>query len=122
MFWKKKEKNPAPQLTDANFNEAVQTDKGILLDFYADWCGPCKVMSPIIDELAEEFKDRAIIAKVNSETNPNLSAHFRIKSIPTLIFIKDQKVIEVINGMVPKPNLQEMIEDLIAYEFEEEEE
>ncbi len=122
MFWNKKKINPAPQLTDATFNEAVKTDKGILLDFYASWCGPCKVMSPIIDELAEEYKDRALIVKVDSEKNPNLSAHFRIKSIPTLIFIKNQKVIEVINGLVPKPNLQEMMEDLIAYKFEEEEE
>ena len=122
MFWNKKKTNPAPQLTDATFNEAVMTEKGILLDFYASWCGPCKVMSPIIDELAEEFKDRAIIAKVDSEKNPNLSIHFKIKSIPTLIFIKQQKVIEVINGLVPKPNLKEMIEDLIAYEFGDEEE
>lgn len=122
MFWKKDKKTPAPQLTDATFNEAVQTDKGILLDFYASWCGPCKVMSPIIDELAEEYKDRAVIAKVDTESNPQLSAHFRIKSIPTLVFIKDKKVIEVINGLVPKPNLQEMVEDLIAFEFEDESE
>jgi len=122
MFWKKTKKNPAPQLSDATFNEAVKTDKGILLDFYASWCGPCKVMAPIIDELAEEYKDRALIAKVDTEKNPNLSAHFKIKSIPTLVFIKNQRVIEVINGLVPKPNLQEMVEDLIAYEFEGEEE
>jgi len=122
MFWKKKKTNPAPQLTDETFNEAIETDKGILLDFYASWCGPCKVMSPIIDELAEEYKGRAVIAKVDSEHNPNLSSFFKIKSIPTLVFIKDKKLIEVINGLVPKPNLQEMIEDLIAYEFEEEEE
>ena len=121
MFWKKKATSSAPHLTDQNFNEAVQTDKGILIDFYASWCGPCKIMAPIIDELAEEYKDRAIIAKVDTEANPQLSAHFRIKSIPTLIFIKDQKVIEVLNGMVPKPNLQEMIEDLIAFQFDEEE-
>jgi len=122
MFWNKKKKTPAPQLTDATFNEAVKTDKGVLLDFYASWCGPCKVMSPIIDELAEEYKDRALIVKVDSEKNPNLSTHFKVKSIPTLIFIKNQKVIEVINGLVPKPNLKEMVDDLIAYEFEEEEE
>lgn len=122
MFWNKKEKTTAPQVTDASFNEVLDTDQGILLDFYASWCGPCKVMSPIIDELAEEYKGRAVIAKVDSEHNPNLSAFFKIKSIPTLVFIKDRKLIEVINGLVPKPNLQEMIEDLIAYEFEQEEE
>jgi len=119
MFWNKKEKPKALQITDESFKEIVEnTDKGILLDFYASWCGPCKVLSPIIDELADEFGDRVIIAKVDSETNPKLSAFFKIKSIPTMVFIKDQKLIEVINGLVPKPNLKEMIEDLIAYEFE----
>lgn len=119
MFWNKKEKPKAPQITDQSFKEIVEnTDKGILLDFYASWCGPCKVLSPIIDELAHEIGDRAIIAKVDSEANPQLSAFFKIKSIPTMVFIKDQKLIEVINGLVPKPNLKEMIEDLIAYEFE----
>ena len=119
MFWNKKEKPKAPQITDQSFKEIVEnTDKGILLDFYASWCGPCKVLSPIIDELAHEIGDRAIIAKVDSEANPQLSAFFKIKSIPTMVFIKDQKMIEVINGLVPKPNLKEMIEDLIAYEFE----
>ncbi len=123
MFWNKKEKSEAMHITDETFNEiATKTDKGILLDFYASWCGPCKVLGPIVDELAEEFGDRVIIAKVNSETNPNLSDHFKIKSIPTLIFIKDQKVLEVINGLVPKPNLKEMVEDLIAYTFEKSEE
>ena len=120
MFWNKKDKPKAPQITDQSFKEIVEnTDKGILLDFYASWCGPCKVLSPIIDELAHEIGDRAIIAKVDSEANPQLSAFFKIKSIPTMVFIKDQKMIEVINGLVPKPNLKEMIEDLIAYEFEE---
>jgi len=120
MFWKKNDKPKAPQITDQSFKEIVEnTDKGILLDFYASWCGPCKVLSPIIDELAHEIGDRAIIAKVDSEANPQLSAFFKIKSIPTMVFIKDQKLIEVINGLVPKPNLKEMIEDLIAYEFEE---
>jgi len=123
MFWNKKEKSKAPHITDQSFKEIVEnTDKGILLDFYAKWCGPCKVLSPIIDELAGEFGDRVIIAKVDSETNPQLSTFFKVKSIPTLIFIKDQKLIEVINGLVPKPNLEEMIEDLIAYEFPKEEE
>lgn len=121
MFWKKEKKATAPELTDATFEKAIQTDQGILLDFYASWCGPCKVMSPIIDELAIEYEGRAVIAKVNSEINPQLSAFFKIKSIPTLVFIKNRKLIEVINGLVPKPNLQEMIEDLIAYQFDEEE-
>jgi thioredoxin 1 len=119
MFFNKKDKPKAPETTDATFNELIETPQGILLDFYASWCGPCQVLSPIIDELSEEFKDRVVIAKVNVDQNPNLSAFFKVKSIPTLVFIKNKKMIEVINGLVPKPNLAEMLEDLIVYEEEE---
>ncbi|MEE9439832.1 MAG: thioredoxin [Saprospiraceae bacterium] len=122
MFGKKKDKVKAIEITDKSFNELIETDKGILLDFYAAWCGPCKVMGPIIDELSVKYKDQAIIGKVDTEINHELSGFFKIKSIPTLVFIKDKKVIEVINGLVPKPNLEEMIEDLIKFEFAEEEE
>lgn len=122
MFFKKKPKYHAPQITDDTFHEFIETDKGILIDFYAAWCGPCKVLSPIIDELAQENEGRVHIVKVDTERNPKLSQLFKIKSIPTMAFIKDKKLIEVRNGLIPKPNLQEMIEDLIAFEFEEEEE
>ncbi|MFT5264304.1 MAG: thioredoxin 1 [Polaribacter sp.] len=123
MFWnKKKDKPKALEITDANFNEYVETDQGILLDFYASWCGPCQVLGPIIDELSVDFKDRAVVAKVNVDQNPNLTAFFKVKSMPTLIFIKNKQVIEQIKGMVPKPNLEEMLEDLIVYEFDKSEE
>lgn len=121
MFFKKKQKFHAPQVTDATFHELIKTDQGILIDFYADWCGPCKVLGPIIDELAQENKGRVKIVKVNTESNPKLSQLFKIKSIPTIAFIKDKKLIEIRNGLVPKPNLQEMIEDLILFQFNEEE-
>jgi len=124
MFFKKKPKYHAPQITDDTFNDLIETDQGILIDFYASWCGPCKILGPIIDELAQENEGRVHIVKVNTETNPKLSNFFKIRSIPTIAFLKDKKLIEIRNGMIPKPNLQEMIEDLIAYEFplEEEEE
>ncbi|MFT4663766.1 MAG: thioredoxin 1 [Gammaproteobacteria bacterium] len=123
MFWnKKKDKPKALEITDANFNEYVETDQGILLDFYASWCGPCQVLGPIIDELSVDFKDRAVVAKVNVDQNPNLTAFFKVKSMPTLIFIKNKQVLEQIKGMVPKPNLEEMLEDLIVYEFDKSEE
>ncbi len=117
MFFKKKPKYHAPQITDDTFNEFINTDKGILIDFYASWCGPCKILGPIIDELAQENEGRLHIVKVDTEANPKLSNFFKIKSIPTIAFLKDKKVIEMRGGMIPKPNLQEMIEDLIAYEF-----
>ena len=124
MFFRKKKNKIVNtlEITEANFEElVVQTEKGVLLDFWAPWCGPCKVMGPIIDELASELGDKAVIGKVNVDQNPGLSNHFKIKSIPTLVFVKKRKVIERISGLVPKPNLEEMINDLIKYEFEEEE-
>ena len=120
MFFKKKDKPKATQITDANFNQMIAENRqGVLLDFYADWCGPCKVLGPIIDELSDDYKGRVLIGKVNVDQNPKLSELFKIKSIPTLAFIKDQKLIEVLNGLVPKPNLEEMLDDLIQYTFEE---
>lgn len=122
MFFKKKEKFQAPQFTDQNFEtEVLASDKGALIDFWAPWCGPCRVMTPIVNELAEEFGDRVIIGKVNVDENPNLSQAFKVKSIPTLVFIKNRQLIERFNGLVPKPNLHEMVEDLINYAAEEEE-
>lgn len=121
MFFKKKEKSKALEIGGQNFNEVINTDKGVLIDFWGPGCGPCNAMSPIIDELSGEFKDRAIIGKVNVRQHQQLSAHFKIKSVPTLVFIKNQRVIEQMSGLVPKPNLVEMVEDLIAYTFEEEE-
>lgn len=123
MFFKKKEKPQAPNVGMSNFKEIVQKrDVGILLDFWGTGCNPCNVMSPIIDELAHEYKDKAIIAKVSVNQNPQLAQQFGIKSVPTLCFIKNGRLIERISGLIPKPNLQEMVEDLIAYDFFEEEE
>lgn len=114
MFWKKKPKYETTQITDDNFNEVVAQSKiPVLLDFYADWCGPCKVLGPIIDELAEEFDGRALVAKVNTEVNPKLSAYFKIKSIPTLMIIQNAKLVERFQGLVPKPNLEEILEEYI---------
>ena len=121
MFFSKQAKeSKAVTITDANFKETVlDTDKGVLIDFWAPWCGPCKIMGPIIDELAEEYEGQAVIGKVNVDQNPKLSQVFRIRSIPSLVFIKDKKMIENIKGAIPKPNLKEMVEDLIKFEFEE---
>ncbi len=120
MFWKKKPKYQTTQVTDSNFNELVAESKiPVLLDFYADWCGPCKVLGPIIDELAEEYDGKALVAKVNTEVNPNLSAHFKIKSIPTIIFVHKGEVVEIYKGLIPKPNLEEILDSYINEGIEE---
>ena len=116
MFWrKKKPKYQAPQVTDATFNELVaQSDIPVLLDFYADWCPPCKVLGPIVNELAQEYEGRAFVAKVNTELNPALSHHFKIRSIPTIMFFHKGQIVERFQGLVPKPNLEELLDKYIA--------
>jgi len=115
MFWKKKPKYQTPHATDANFNEVVaQSEIPVLVDFYANWCGPCKVLGPIIDELAQEFEGRALVVKVNTEDNPKLSQHFKIKSIPTIMFVNKGQVMERYQGLIPKPNLEEILEEYIT--------
>ena len=116
-FFKKKEpKEPAYlTITDTNFNEIVAKAKQpVLLDFWAAWCGPCKVIGPIIEELAEDFEGRAIVGKVNVDGNPKLSSFFKVKSIPTLMFIANGQVHERFAGLVPKPNLAEILEEYIV--------
>ncbi len=122
FFKKKKEKFKAPDITDETFNATIEGTKlPILIDFWAPWCGPCKVVGPIIDELAEEYQGRALVAKINVDQNPKLSAYFKVRSIPTLMLIKNKEIRDRHSGMVPKPNLAEMLDILIAEGIDEEE-
>jgi len=120
MFWKKKSAFVVPELTDANFNETVVNAKvPVLVDFYADWCGPCKVLAPILSELARDYDGKALVVKVNTQYNPALSQHFKIKSIPTLMVFNKGNFQERFQGLVPKPNLEEILDEYIAGTDEE---
>ena len=93
----------AIEFTDANFDElALQSDKPVVIDFWAEWCGPCRMVSPIVEELAGDYEGKAVIGKVNVDHNPEISSKYGIRSIPTILFIKNGEVVDKQVGAVPK--------------------
>lgn len=101
------------KFTDGNVKECIESGKLVLIDCWATWCGPCVRMSPIIDEVAEEFGDKAIIGKYNVDEETDLSAQYRIMSIPTLLFFKDGKLIDRLAGSQSKATLEAKINSLL---------
>lgn len=95
-------------ITSENFEEVKAGGKTVLIDFYADWCGPCKMMSPVIDKIAEE-KPEIAVGKVNVDDEPDLAESFGVMSIPTLVVIKNGEVAEKSVGVVPKEKILELL-------------
>ena len=102
-------------LTKDNFKEmALESDKPVLVDFWAEWCGPCRMVGPIVDELAEDYEDKVVVAKLNVDDESELAIEYKVMSIPTLILFKDGEVAEKIVGARPKEGLEELLDEYIV--------
>jgi len=108
----KKIKKPI-NLTDSNFDIEKSKYSLLVVDFWAAWCGPCKMISPIIEQLAEQYAGKIVFGKVNVDENPHISQRFGIQSIPTLMIVKEGQVIDVMIGALPKGQIENRIEQHI---------
>ncbi len=104
----------ALEITDANFEELVaKSTKPVLLDFWAEWCGPCRMVGPVVEELSKDYADTAVVGKVNVDNNANVSAMFGIRNIPTILFFKNGQVVDKQVGAVPKSVLDAKLKALL---------
>lgn len=105
----------ALELTDANFEQLVMnSDKPVLVDFWAEWCGPCRMVGPVVEELSKDYEGKAVIGKVDVDSNPNISAQFGIRNIPTLLVFKNGKVVDKHVGVAQKSQLASKLDAQIA--------
>jgi len=102
------------ELNDSNFDEAIKGDKPVLVDFWAEWCGPCKMIGPVVEELAGDYEGKAIVAKVNVDENPQVAGRFGIRSIPTLLVFKGGQIVDKQVGAVPKSVLAQKLAAQVA--------
>ena len=99
------------ELTDGNFEqEVLKSDQPVLVDFWAEWCGPCRMIGPVVEEMAGEYDGKAKIGKVDVDSNPEVSVKYGIRSIPALLIFKDGEVVDQIIGAVPKTHLTKQLD------------
>ena len=104
----------ALEITDANFEELVlKSDKPVIVDFWAVWCGPCRMVGPIVNEIGEDYKDTVTVGKVDVDNNPGVAAKYGIRNIPTILFFKNGEVVDKQVGAVPKQVLVGKVEPLL---------
>jgi len=104
----------ALEITDANFEEIVlKSDKPVLLDFWAVWCGPCRMVGPLVEEIAKEYEGKAVVGKVDVDSNPAVSGKFGIRNIPTILFFKNGEIVDKQVGAVPKQTLVNKLEAIM---------
>lgn len=108
----------AKQFTDSNFDaEVLKSDKPVLVDLWAEWCGPCRMLTPIIEELHAEYDGKAIIGKLNVDENPEVSAKYGVRSIPTLLIFKNGELVDKQVGVVPKSALAKKLDAQMAQKY-----
>lgn len=100
----------AIKITDGNYKEYLSSDKLVVIDLWAEWCGPCRSIGPSIEELAEEYEGKAIIGKYNVDDEVELSSDYKVRSVPTLLFFKNGKLVDKIVGAAPKSDIKARIE------------
>ena len=101
----------AVEFTEGNFEElALKSDKPVLVDFWAEWCGPCRMVGPLVDEIHTEYDGKAVVGKVNVDNNQAIATKYGVRSIPTIIFLKNGEVVDKSVGAVPKQTLIDKLE------------
>ena len=100
----------AVEATDANFSELINSDKPVLVDFWAEWCGPCKMIGPVVEQLAGEYEGKAVVAKMDVDQNSAVPAKFGIRSIPTLMIFKNGQLVDKVIGAVPRNVLEQKLQ------------
>ncbi len=104
----------ALEITDANFEElVVKSDKPVVIDFWAVWCGPCRMIAPLIEEMSKEYEGKAVIGKLDVDSNPAVTSKFNIRNIPTVLFLKNGEVVDKQVGAAPKSALVQKLEALL---------
>lgn len=104
----------ALEFTDANFDElALKSDKPVIVDFWAVWCGPCRMVGPIVEEIGKEYEGKVVVGKVDVDSNPGTASKFGIRNIPTLLFLKGGEIVDKVVGAVPKQTLVKKLEAIL---------
>jgi thioredoxin 1 len=104
----------ALEITDANFEELVmKSDKPVMIDFWAVWCGPCRMVGPIVEELATEYEGKAVIGKVDVDSNPNIAMKYGIRNIPTVLYVKGGEVVDKQVGAAPKQSFVSKLDAIL---------
>ena len=103
------------QLTDDTFDkDVVQSPEPVLVDFWAPWCGPCRMLAPVIEEISKEYTGKVRVAKINTDEHPNAASRYKISAIPTLLFFKGGKVVEQLVGVHSKAEIKKTLDNLVA--------